>query len=205
LLPWIFMALSDAGMATGVAVVALGGAAAIVAVCVLGALRGRTGLSMRLPAGLRNHVLFRLAFDLATVTRVIFRAPVPAGSALVASLAVSALNAAIIYILLIDLGAVLTLFESLLLVPTIMEIAMLPITISGWGVREGLMVAAFSSLGIDGSIALGSSILFGLGGLAFALTGGVLWLMSRPHRSKGSMAGEPAAAPSPAIADNRGR
>jgi hypothetical protein len=49
-----------------------------------------------------------------------------------------------------------------LLVPAIMEIAMLPISLAGWGLREGAAVVAFGALGLPADQALGASIAFGL-------------------------------------------
>ena len=102
-----------------------------------------------------------------------------AALALLTSLAIGAINVVIVYVFLAGLGAPMTLFGCFLVVPAVMELAMLPVSIAGWGVREGLMVAAFATLGVTGEDALGASILFGLAGLVFSLTGGALWLAAR--------------------------
>jgi hypothetical protein len=67
-----------------------------------------------------------------------------------------------------------------------MEIAMLPISIAGWGVREGVAIIAFSGFGVPSPVALGSSLLFGLIVLAVGLVGGLLWLVD--HREIGTLA-----------------
>lgn len=176
LLPWTLGAIDDEAMRGGLVLVVVGGLAAIIAVCAAGFLRGAGGW---LPVGLREHALFGLMLDLATVARVMFAHLRLAALSLLTSLAIGAINVVIVYVFLADLGAPVTLFGCFLVVPVVMELAMLPVSIAGWGVREGLMVAAFATLGIAGEDALGASILFGLTGLAFSLTGGTLWLATR--------------------------
>lgn len=63
-----------------------------------------------------------------------------------------------------------------LLVPAVLEIAMLPISIAGWGVREGAAIIAFGTVGVPAAIAFGSSIAFALLVLFLGLIGGIVWL-----------------------------
>jgi glycosyltransferase 2 family protein len=65
------------------------------------------------------------------------------------------------------------------LAPAIMEIASLPISLAGWGVREGAAVVAFGALGLPAEQALGASLAFGLLLAAVSMIGGVLWLRRR--------------------------
>lgn len=70
--------------------------------------------------------------------------------------------------------------------PALLFVAGIPISIAGWGVREGGMVAGFALLGLPGIDALILSIAFGLGELGVGLVGGALWLISdmgRPSTS----------------------
>ena len=71
-----------------------------------------------------------------------------------------------------------------LLVPAVMEVAMLPISIAGWGVREGAAVVAFGTLGLPSHLALGASFAFGLVVAAISLVGGALWLGDRRKMSE---------------------
>jgi glycosyltransferase 2 family protein len=50
-----------------------------------------------------------------------------------------------------------------------------PISINGWGVREGTLVAGFSLLGISESVALSISLLFGLCVMLSTLPGCLFW------------------------------
>jgi hypothetical protein len=74
-----------------------------------------------------------------------------------------------------------------LLVPAIVEITMLPISLAGWGVREGAAVVAFGALGLPADQALGSSIAFGLTVAAVSVLGGILWLIDRRQMTNISM------------------
>jgi hypothetical protein len=66
-----------------------------------------------------------------------------------------------------------------LLVPAVLEIAMLPISIAGWGIREGAAVVAFGSVGLPAHQAIGSSVAFGLTIAAVGMLGGLMWLSDR--------------------------
>jgi len=106
----------------------------------------------------------------------------------VATIAISALGHLIAAMLVALIGFAvripLSLTDCLLLVPLVMLIAMVPISIAGWGVREGAMVVAFGFVGIAPSDAFLLSLLFGLTLLVASLPGGLLWLADRKH-SKG--------------------
>ncbi len=62
------------------------------------------------------------------------------------------------------------------IVSTAILLAAIPVSINGWGVREGAMVAGFALIGIAPQGALLISILFGLAAMMSALPGSVLWL-----------------------------
>jgi glycosyltransferase 2 family protein len=72
----------------------------------------------------------------------------------------------------------------LLMVPLVGLMMVVPISIAGWGVREGVMVVGFGYLGVASEAALALSILYGLSILVVALPGGVIWMFKRSHTSK---------------------
>jgi uncharacterized protein (TIRG00374 family) len=72
----------------------------------------------------------------------------------------------------------------LLMVPLVGLMMVVPISIAGWGVREGVMVVGFGYLGVASEAALALSILYGLSILVVALPGGVIWMFRRRHTSK---------------------
>ena len=69
----------------------------------------------------------------------------------------------------------------LFIIPLVTLIMVIPISIAGWGVREGSMVVGFGYLGVDPEAALALSILYGLLMLVVALPGGIVWAFKRNH------------------------
>lgn len=87
------------------------------------------------------------------------------------ALLVHALGAAIMAVFAADLGMPLTLLDCLLLIPPITLLSAIPISVSGWGVREGVMVGALGVMGIGADQALALSVLMGFALLANGLLG----------------------------------
>ena len=83
---------------------------------------------------------------------------------------------AIVLCVALAIGFSLSPLDALMLVPSALLIAMAPITLAGWGVREVVFIQAFSLAGLAPSHALALSILYGFVGLATGLVGGVVWL-----------------------------
>jgi glycosyltransferase 2 family protein len=77
------------------------------------------------------------------------------------------------------LGIELELVEALVFVPPAILISTLPISIAGWGVREGMMVGTLSMVGVPEVEAFALSILYGLLMIVCFLPGGVIWLLHR--------------------------
>jgi uncharacterized membrane protein YbhN (UPF0104 family) len=65
----------------------------------------------------------------------------------------------------------------LALIPLVLLATLLPITIGGWGLREGAVVAAMSQVGLPPEQSLVLSLAFGITLLLLGLPGGVLWLL----------------------------
>jgi len=72
----------------------------------------------------------------------------------------------------------------LLMIPLVTLIMVIPISIAGWGVREGVMVVGFGYLSVDPEAALALSMLYGLSVLIVALPGGLIWMFKKNHISK---------------------
>jgi len=90
-----------------------------------------------------------------------------------------------VYLLARGINVDLSLSASLALVPVVILMSTMPISLAGWGVREGTMVVALQYANIEPSKSLALSILFGLSLLAVSSLGGLLWLVherkKRPH------------------------
>ena len=72
----------------------------------------------------------------------------------------------------------ITLRDCVLLVPPVILVTVVPVSIAGWGVREGAMVVAFGFINVPASAAFAVSILFGLTLAAASLPGSLLWWLS---------------------------
>jgi uncharacterized membrane protein YbhN (UPF0104 family) len=83
------------------------------------------------------------------------------------------------YILAWDLHIPLAAMDAAVLVPVIMLASALPISIAGWGAREGAAVVLMSQVNIAPSSAVSLSLLFGLINLVMSCFGGLVWLLTR--------------------------
>ena len=71
---------------------------------------------------------------------------------------------------------------TLAVVPPVLLAASLPISIAGWGVREGSMIFGLAMLGVSSSDATLVSVVIGLMGLGLGALGGLVWLFSGARR-----------------------
>jgi glycosyltransferase 2 family protein len=71
--------------------------------------------------------------------------------------------------------------DCILLVPPVILVTVVPVSIAGWGVREGAMVVAFGYLHVPASAAFAVSVLFGVTLAVASLPGSVLWWLSGYH------------------------
>jgi glycosyltransferase 2 family protein len=75
------------------------------------------------------------------------------------------------------IGVSLGFFECLLLVPPALLIAALPISLAGWGVREGVLAGGFALIGMNPADIVVVSILYGLTAPAIGLVYGAIALV----------------------------
>ncbi len=62
------------------------------------------------------------------------------------------------------------------IVPPAIILTIIPISLAGWGVREGALVALFSLIGADKATILAMSILYGLMQIVVSLPGFIIYL-----------------------------
>ena len=79
-------------------------------------------------------------------------------------------------------GVDLPFSTAFVLAPIVLLLSMAPISIGGWGVREGLTVLAFSFANVAPTNSLAISLLFGILTIIGNLPGGVLWPASGAWR-----------------------
>ena len=118
---------------------------------------------------------------LSKAARRVFLSPGSAVPALAAAVTIHVLISACIATLAWAIGIELGLGVALAVVPPVMLISLLPISIGGWGVREGAMVLSLGLVGIDISDAVLISVMYGLGAAAIGVSGGILWLLGMPR------------------------
>jgi uncharacterized protein (TIRG00374 family) len=122
---------------------------------------------------------FRLARGLAQFSadmRRVLLSPVRAAPVLACGLLNIVGSVFALYVLARGLGIHVSLTGCFAVVPFAALVAAVPISIAGWGVREGAFVAGFGFLGIADGDALILSVLFGLTNMVASLPGGVVWL-----------------------------
>lgn len=188
-LPLTFSYVDDTAVRLTIIFLVVAGAAAIFAIVAL-------SFVPRLIEKWRNVALVSRLADVASDARRAGFMLKPATSVLFLSLSMHLLAILSVYVLARGLGMEITALECLALVPVVLLISTLPISLAGWGMREGAMVAALSFAGIENSEALALSILFGLTLLAISLLGAVFWLVqgrSAAHQAVGEKSGTEAA------------
>jgi uncharacterized protein (TIRG00374 family) len=132
----------------------------------------------RLPERYSRWRIVRGLAMLAGDSRQVFLSPKWGGSILAWSL-IGHLNVTLsIYILALGLKLDVSFLDCLALFPPVMLATTLPISIAGWGVREGAMVAAFGLIGVSQEGAVILSLLAGILAVVACLPGGLIWLMS---------------------------
>ncbi len=75
-------------------------------------------------------------------------------------------------------GVALGMLDYLAVLPAVLLVSMVPITIGGWGLREGAMVVGLGLVGVPAETALVTSILFGGVMAGVGVLGGAGWLLS---------------------------
>ncbi len=116
---------------------------------------------------------------LARDFHLLFTNPTVTISLIAWSLAIHILTIVSAWVIARVLGIDASLFDCLVVIPPVLLVTMLPVSIAGWGVREGAMVVGFGLVGLHPSDALAISICFGLAYIIIGLPGGLLWLSSR--------------------------
>jgi uncharacterized membrane protein YbhN (UPF0104 family) len=140
----------------------------------------------------RLHILQRWSATrhlaaMASVAASMLRSPRLAASIFTLSIAIHLMSALAGWCAARAVHADFPLLYSVFLVPPVILVTVVPISVAGWGVREGAMVAAFSYAGLAQSDGLIISLLFGAGFLTVGMIGGLVWILTvnRTERKAG--------------------
>lgn len=164
--PLLYAHVEDTATRLAFAAILLAGLAGIAAMILARHIPGRL-----IPAQLREPVQ-----HLSAATRAAYLRPAVSLPVLGLSILVHGLIVLSVHVIAIGLGLDVGLFESLVLVPAVILLTTVPVSIGGWGLREGLMVVALGLAGVPADAALSVSVLFGLAQIVAGLPGGALWL-----------------------------
>jgi glycosyltransferase 2 family protein len=155
--------------------------ALVVAGIVAGAIGGTGTLMLldRLPPQLQEMRLFSALARLSRDVRAVLLSwPYNMGAVGMGVLGQINLSMAL-YALAQAFGIPLTVIDCLVLWPLVVLVTLLPVSISGWGLREGAMVVALGLAGVSGESSMLLSVSIGLLATVMALPGGLLWLSVR--------------------------
>jgi len=83
------------------------------------------------------------------------------------------------YSITLALGLELSFQTLLIAVPPVFLLTIVPISLAGWGIREGAMVGIFMLVGADQTKVLAMSIIYGLLLIVSALPGSYFWIKSK--------------------------
>ena len=138
----------------------------------------------RLPRVMGDWKIIKGLANIALDTRIFFSSLRFSIFSIVLGITGNILISLMVYFCAKSLSIEVTVVHCLVLVPPVVLILTIPISIGGWGVREGAMIGAFGLVGISGGDAFILSISFGLANLCFSLPG-VLFLISSDYKNKG--------------------
>ena len=136
----------------------------------------------RLPLAVSRFRLVRGLAQLSADLRRVLLAPRAAAPALLFSLLNQGGIVGVVALLAHGRGISVGWLQCLVIVPLAILVTVLPISIAGWGVREGAFVAGFGFVGVPAADALALSVMFGLLNTLVGLPGGLVWLASGERR-----------------------
>jgi uncharacterized membrane protein YbhN (UPF0104 family) len=126
--------------------------------------------------------LWQSLLVLAQDSRLLCSAPRTGLPAVALGAANQILMAVMVFVLAVGMGIEVSLIACLALVPPVVLASMLPISMAGWGVREGAMVAALGFAGVPAGDALALSVLFGISIFLVSFPGGIIWFVTGDRR-----------------------
>jgi len=113
----------------------------------------------------------------ALILREFFLEPKLAALTVGLSVVSQALLVVCFWVLSADLRIDLRLNDAIALIPLVMLASVVPISLAGWGVREGAAAVLLSTVGISVSDAVALSLVFGVAYLATSCLAGAIWLI----------------------------
>lgn len=166
--PAMFAAIKDPHMTAGYWLLLAVGVAASLGFLILG----------RFPLPAKRSGFWGHLTDLTSVSRYLISRPADALKALGLAIVMNALSPVMIWMIGLMYGSGISFITAMVAAPTVFLIAMIPISVAGWGLREGAFVVAFGLFGVPAESALVVSVTFGLS-ILLAYTPAVVLLFRR--------------------------
>ena len=166
-LPFLVRKIGDTSLIPGLAMVAgLGGVGLVVLIVVA-----------RMSEDGRGGRLRGAVVRFARITDRLIRRPGQSVPILALAVLTQTLSVSLAYVSARGLNLEVTFTDCLIVIPTTILVATLPVSLGGWGVREGAMASGFALIGLDpvGGVAL--SVVLGLQLVVVGLVGGAVWLL----------------------------
>ncbi len=82
----------------------------------------------------------------------------------------------IVYLLALGMSMPVTFSQCLIIVPLALLVTAIPVSLGGWGLREGAFIVAFATVGLAPEQSFVLSVLFGLITLLWSMLGGIVWM-----------------------------
>ncbi len=150
--PVMLEAIQDPTVEAGYVALVATGIGAILGFFVLG----------RVPPPARQHSILSRIAEFASLSRYVALRPRETMAALGLAVVVNLFNVIAVWLIALAYGSGISLYVSMVAAPAVFLVAMIPISVAGWGLREGAIVVAFGLFGVPAEQSLTVSVTFGL-------------------------------------------
>lgn len=145
----------------------------IVVTCIVGIL---SVMAIKKITVLEKYPVGKLFFDLSTRLNTVYRRSNDAAKQISLSVVIHFLSIVSIFVLGMSVGLEYDLLTYLVIMPPVFLLTLVPVSLAGWGVREGAMLGLFLLIGADKTLVLTISLMYGFIVLITSLPGLVFYL-----------------------------
>lgn len=169
-MPFLDDVTSDPTLSTGIAILI---GCAVLGVCTLFGFR-------YMPRRWKQATLFGWVNDLSVTTTQPLLMPTVGVPVIMLSLAVHTVIISIFYAFAFATDLPINWIDFFVLIPPVMLVSAVPISVAGWGVREGIMTFVMLKIGIEPADAVMLSVFYGATEAAAGGLGGLIWMTKKP-------------------------